>query len=50
MKVMHVIPVPRHMSVDEAWEEIRLMGCLLTENVDPQCRWAVIEDEEDDDG
>lgn len=45
--IIHVIPVPRHMTAEEAWQEIRLMGALLTENIDRNCRWAVIEDDED---
>lgn len=45
--IIHVIPVPRHMTAEEAWQEIRLMGALLTENIDPDCKWAVIEDDED---
>lgn len=46
--VVHVIPVPHHMTVDEAWDEIRLLGCLLTENQpasEDDCDWAVIVEE-----
>lgn len=47
---VHVIPVPRHMTAEEAWDEIRLLGCLLTENqpaTETDCRWAVVvEDDE----
>ena len=42
---VHVIPVPHHMTTEEAWNEIRLLGALLTENQpknDTDCRWAVI--------
>lgn len=42
---VHVIPVPHHMTVEEAWDEIRLLGALLSENQpksDKDCQWAVI--------
>lgn len=42
---VHVIPVPNHMTADEAWEEIRLLGALLTENIpatEDDCQWAVV--------
>lgn len=42
---VHVIPVPHHMTAEEAWNEIRLLGALLTENrpkSNKDCRWAVI--------
>jgi hypothetical protein len=44
-KVVHVIPVPRHMTAEQAWEEIRLLGCLLPDNQpkdDDDCSWAVV--------
>ena len=37
------------MSVQEAWQEIRLLGCLLGENVpvdEADCRWAVVEEDD----
>ena len=46
--VVHTIPVPRHMTIEEAWNEIRLLGMLLPENVDNKCRWANIIEEVDD--
>lgn len=53
LKRVEVIPVPYHMTTEEAYEEIRLLGCLLTENVpatDDDCDWAVVEVWEEDDG
>ena len=46
---VHVIPVPRHMTPEEAWDEIRLLGCLATANQpasDEDCDWAVVTDDE----
>lgn len=34
------------MTVEEASVEIRLLGCLLTENVDPDCDWGVVFDDD----
>lgn len=48
MRTVHVIPVPRHMTPEEAWEEIRLLGCLLTVNQprsEEDCSWAVVVEE-----
>lgn len=45
-RTLHVIPVPEGMTVEEAWEEIRLLGCLSTENQNkPIAGWAAINDE-----
>jgi hypothetical protein len=36
----HVIPVPRWLSVEDAWDEIATFGQLVA--YDPACRWAVV--------
>lgn len=41
MKV-HTIPVPYGMTPEGAWEEIRLLGCLLTCNQNDGNGWANI--------
>lgn len=38
--VWAVIPVPRWLSVEDAWDEIATFGQLVQS--DPACRWAVI--------
>lgn len=48
VRLVHVIPVPRHMTAEEAWAEIRAVGALLTVNQDPKPSWAVIVEETDD--
>jgi len=30
------------MTVEESFREISLLGCLLSENVDTECDWAVV--------
>lgn len=52
MRSAHVFPVPNNMSPQESWDEIRLMGCLLTENTpasEEDCKWAYVIVEEEDD-
>lgn len=38
----HVIPVPQGMTPQEAWDEIRLLGCLTTEHQAGSCDWTVV--------
>jgi hypothetical protein len=36
------------MSPHAAWEEIRLLGALLTEHHDEDCSWAVVAERDED--
>ena len=44
---VHVIPVPRGMSPDDAWAEIQVFGRIVEHRwwhrFTRRCRWAVVE-------
>lgn len=49
-KVIHVIPVPPGRTADEAWSDIRSLGCLSgpIPASEDDCEWAVVVEETDE--